>query len=206
MRMWTDDRAASTSAKIRGKKVFPSTQRLDRRGGRPGEVEVRVVRPRPVAGGERFGRRLRARRRDRVRRRRPARPLRDPEHLPEDEDEEERQHEERDGDRRPRPATGGVGASAAGGVAEKRHRPDDSDRCQHRACREDEEQAVGDAGVQDAAARRASSPSPSTRSRARSRARRPRRPRSRAPSTSPTGGPGLRGGHTASRCSAPRSR
>ena len=128
---------------------LPLDPGLDRRGGRPGEVEIRVVRSRPLAGGERFGRGLRARRRDRVRRRRPARPQRDPEHLLEDEDEEERQHEEHDGDRRPRPATG-VGVSAAGGVAELRHRPDDSDRCQHRACREDEEQAVGDSGLQDA--------------------------------------------------------
>ena len=122
---------------------------LDRRGGRPGEVEIRVVRSRPLAGGERCGCRLRARRRDRVRRRRPTRPLCDPEHLPEDKDEEKREHEEGDGHGCPSPTAGHVRARA-GGVAEKRNRADGGERCQHRARREDEEQAVGDIGAQDA--------------------------------------------------------
>ena len=148
--MWTDERAASTSAKIRGKKFVPSTQRLDRRRRRPGEVEVRVVRARPVAGGEGLGRRLRAGGGDGVRRRRPARPLCDPQHLPEHHDEEERQHEEGDGAGRP-PTPGRAGIGGVGRVAEKRHRPDDGDRRQHRARHEHEEQAVGDACVQDAA-------------------------------------------------------
>ena len=107
------------------------------------------MRARPVAAGERLRRRLCAGRRNRDRRRRPARPLRDPEHLPEDEDEEEREHEEGDSHGCP-PPTAGARASTAGRVAEKRNRPDDGDRCQNRASREDEEQAVGDAGVQDA--------------------------------------------------------
>ncbi len=65
--------------------------------------------PHPVTGDERLGRRLRARRGDRIGRRRPARTLRDPEHLPVDDDEERREREP--GDRRdaasPAPPRGG---------------------------------------------------------------------------------------------------
>ncbi len=87
--------------------------RLDRRGGRPGEVEIRVVRSRPLAGGERLGRRLRARRRDGVCRRRPARALRDPEHLLEDEHEHGGDHEPEDPQRRPPTAPRSLRASVA---------------------------------------------------------------------------------------------
>ena len=76
--------------------ALPLDQRLDRRGGRPRERQRRVVRARAVAGHERLGRRLRAGGGDRIGGRRPARPLRDPEHLPVDDDEERREREPRD--------------------------------------------------------------------------------------------------------------
>ena len=89
IRMCTDERAASTSAKIRGKKFAPSAHgsivaAVDHANGKR-----RVVRARPASRRERLGRGLRAGRRDRVGGRRPARPLRDPEHLPVGEDEEQ---------------------------------------------------------------------------------------------------------------------
>ena len=118
MRMCTDERAASTSAKMRGKKFAPSTQRLDRRRRRPGEVERRVVRARAVARRERLRRGLRARRRHRVGRRRPARPLRDPEHLPVDDDEERRRHQRADRERLA-PAPAWPRASVAGSLPEE---------------------------------------------------------------------------------------
>ena len=86
-------------------------QRLDRRGGRPRERQRRIVRTGAVAGDERLGRRLRAGGRDRVGRRRPARPLRDPEHLPVDDDEERRQREPRD--RRPAASPGAPSGSGS---------------------------------------------------------------------------------------------
>ena len=151
MRMCTDDRAPSTSAKIRGKKLFPSTHgsivaavdqaksksaSCGRGESRAANASVAASAPADVTASGR---------------RRPARPLRDPEHLPEDEDEEEREHEEDDGHRCPRPTARGVRATAAARVAEKRDRPDDGDRCEHHRGSEHEQQAVGDAGVQDAA-------------------------------------------------------
>ena len=86
-------------------------QRLDRRRGRPRERQRRIVRTGAVAGDERLGRRLRAGRRDRVGRRRPARPLRDPEHLPVDDDEERREREPRD--RRPAASPGAPSGSGS---------------------------------------------------------------------------------------------
>ncbi len=96
MRMCTDDCAASTSAKIRGKKLSPSTSgsivaAVDHANGSAASCG-RVA----VAGDERLGRRLRAGGGDRIGRRRPARPLGDPEHLPVDDDEERREREPRD--------------------------------------------------------------------------------------------------------------
>ena len=82
-------------------------QRLDRRGSRPREWQRRIVRACTVSGDERLGRCLRALRRDRVGRRRPARPLRDPEHLPVDDDEERREREPTGSPRR-----GGLGRAA----------------------------------------------------------------------------------------------
>ena len=82
--MCTDERAASTSAKMRGKKFAPSTH---------GSIVAAVDQakssaasrgrvPSRAANASRRG--LRARRRHRVGRRRPARSLRDPEHPPVD--------------------------------------------------------------------------------------------------------------------------
>ena len=113
MRMCTDERAASTSAKIRGKKVLPLDPRLDRRRGRPGEVERRVAGPRSGARRERLGRGLRARGRHRSRRRRPARMLRDPEHLLVDEDEDAGHHQPEDREREPQPSVPYTRASVA---------------------------------------------------------------------------------------------
>ena len=118
MRMCTDDSAASTSAKIRGKKLLPSTSgsivaAVDQANG-----ERRVVGPHAVAGDERLGRRLRARGGDRIGRRRPARALRDPEHLPVDDDEERREREP--GDRR---AAASPAAPRGGGSVVSHERP-----------------------------------------------------------------------------------
>ena len=93
-------------------------QRFDRRGGRPRERQRRIVRTGAVAGDERLGRRLGAGRRDRVGRRRPARPLRDPEHLPVDDDEEGRKREPRDRRRAAPP-----GALNGGGSVVSHERP-----------------------------------------------------------------------------------
>ena len=115
MRMCTDDRAPSTSAKIRGKKLLPSTHGSIVAAVDQAKSKCGVVRSRRVARGERLGRRLGTRRGHGACRGRPARTLRDPEHLPEDEDEEEREHEEDDASAvRARPP-GGVRATAAPG-------------------------------------------------------------------------------------------
>ena len=96
MRMCTDERAASTSAKIRGKKFRPSTH---------GSIVAAVDQAKSsaascgrdaVARGEGLRRGLRACGRHRVGRRRPALPLRDPEHLPVDEDEQGRRQQPHD--------------------------------------------------------------------------------------------------------------
>ena len=84
-----------------GEEGLPLDPRLDRGRGRPGEVERRVAGPRSRARRERLGRGFRARGRHRSRRRRPARMLRDPEHLLEDEDEEAGHHQPEDPRARP---------------------------------------------------------------------------------------------------------
>ena len=85
--------------------------RLDRRRRRPGELERRVIGR--VPWSERLGRRLSTGRRHRVRGRRPARPLHDPEHLPVDEHERQRDHETRDRERLPDTARPAARASFA---------------------------------------------------------------------------------------------
>ena len=205
MRMCTDDRAALHVGEDPREEALPLDPRLDRRGGRPGEVESascgrgesRAANASVAASHPPKSRRPPGR---------PARALRDPEHLPEDEDEEERQHEEGDCHRCPRPTTGGVrvdrgGPGRGGAKPPGRRRPLPAPRTQRARAAGRRRRGRPGRGW-----RRASSRSPSSRSRARRRARRPRPPRSRAPSTSPTGRPAPPGGRTASRCSAPRSR
>ena len=55
MRMCTDERAASTSAKIRGKKVFPSTQGSIVAAVDQAKSSAASWGRRPLAGGERLG-------------------------------------------------------------------------------------------------------------------------------------------------------
>ena len=119
MRMWTDERAASTSARIRGKKLAPST-----RGSMVAAVDQAkskrgVVRPRPVARRKRLRRRLRSRGRHRLGRRRPARALRDEQRLSVHEHEHGGTDECRDRESlpratRPQPAIGVAGAPHRG--------------------------------------------------------------------------------------------
>ena len=108
--MCTDERAASTSAKIRGKKFAPSAH---------GSIVAAVDHANSSVASwgrvslERLGRRLRTGRRHRIRGRRPARPLRDPEHLPVDEHERQRDHETGDRERLPDTARPAARASFA---------------------------------------------------------------------------------------------
>ena len=88
MRMCTEERAASTSAKMRGEEVRAFDPGLDGGRRRPREVECGVVRARPTARNECFRRRLRLSGCHGLGRRRPALTLRDPQHLAVDDNEQ----------------------------------------------------------------------------------------------------------------------
>ncbi len=114
---------------------------LDRRGRRPGEVERGVVRTGRIPRSERLGRGLCFGCRHRIGRRRPARALRDPEHLSEDDHEDERQDEEDD----PTDASPATRGACAGRIAEQRQAAEHGGGRQHGARGDDEQQAVGGA-------------------------------------------------------------
>ena len=90
MRMCTDDRAASTSARMRGKKVAPSTQGSSVAAVDQANSSAASRGRTPSRAANASVADLRAVSRDRVGARRPARPSRDPEHPPVHDDEQRR--------------------------------------------------------------------------------------------------------------------
>ena len=205
MRMCTDDRAFSTSAKIRGKKLLPSTHgsivaavdqaksksaSCGRGESRAANAWVAASAPADVtapAGGGQLGRCV----------------------IPSTCRKTRTKGARARGGRRPAPsAPGFVRRPCDRGCPGRGEAKPPERRRPPRAPQMQRARAAGRRrrGCPGRGLHRASSGPPSSRSRASSRARRRRRPTSHAPSTWPTERPVPPAGRTASRCSAPRFR